>query len=75
MMGRAESKRIYLGKVCTYPGRLFRSWRDLFSLVLKLESWMTLCRQRLSLPGLLGCYPSFWDGAPNWLGSSAPCRE
>ena len=35
-------------------------------LLLKLENWMTLCGQRLLLPGLLECYPSFWDEAPAW---------
>ena len=64
MTGRAESKRFDPGKVCTYPGRLSRSWRGFFGLVLKLENWMTLYGQRLPLPGLLECYPSFWDGAP-----------
>ena len=32
-------------------------------LLLELESWMTLCGQRLLLSGLLECYPSFWDEA------------
>ena len=75
MTDRVESKRFDPGKVCTYPGRLLRSRRGLFDLVLKLEDWMTLCGQRLPLPGLLERYPSFWDRAPNWLGSSALCRE
>ena len=75
MTDRAESKRFDPGKVYTYLGRLLRSRRGLFSLVLKLENWMTLCGRRLSLLGLLECYPSFWDGALNWLGSSALCRE
>ena len=75
MTDRVESKRFDPGKVCTYPGRLLRSRRGFFGLVLKLENWMTLCGQRLPLPGLLECCPSFWDGAPNWLGSSALCRE
>ena len=50
MTGRAESKRIGPRKVCTYLGGLLRSRRGLFSLVLKLENWMTLCGQRLPLP-------------------------
>ena len=75
MLDRVEGKRLDPGKVCTYLGRLLRSRRGLFSLVLELENWMTLCGQRLPLSGLLECYPSFWDGAPNWLGSSALCRE
>ena len=75
MTGRAESGRVDPGKVCTYPGRLLRSRRGLFSLVLELENWMILCGQRLPLSGLLERGPSFWDGAPNWLGSSALCRE
>ena len=66
MTDRVESKRFGPGKACTYPGRLLRSRRGFFSLVLKLENWTTLCGQRLSLPGLLECYPSFWDGAPDW---------
>ena len=66
MTDRVESKRFDPGKVCTYPGRLLRSRRGFFGLVLKLENWMTLCGQRLLLPGLLECYPSFWDGAPAW---------
>ena len=66
MTDRVESKRFDPGKVCTYPGRLLRSRRGFFGLVLKLENWMTLCGQRLLLPGLLECYPSFWDGAPDW---------
>ena len=74
MTDRVESKRFDPRKVCTYLGRLLRSRRGLFSLVLELEKWMTLCRQRLSLSSLLECYPSFWDGALNWLGSSV-CAE
>ena len=66
MTDRVESKRFDPGKVCTYPGRLLRSRRGFFGLVLKLENWMTLCGQRLLLPGLLECYPSFWDEALAW---------
>ena len=66
MTDRVESKRFDPGKVCTYPGRLLRSRRGFFGLVLKLENWMTLCGQRLPLPGLLECYPSFWDEALAW---------
>ena len=66
MTDRVESKRFDPGKVCTYPGRLLRSRRGFFGLVLKLENWMTLWGQRLLPSGLLECYPSFWDGAPDW---------
>ena len=52
MTDRAESKRFDPGKVCTDLGRLSRSRRGLFSLVLKLENWMTLRGQRLPLSGL-----------------------
>ena len=75
MTGRAEGKRFYPGKVCTDLGRLLRSQRGLFSLALELENWMILCGQHLPLSGLLECYPFFCDGTPNWLGSSALCRE
>ena len=35
-------------------------------LLSKLENWMTLCRQRSLLSGLLESYPSFWDEASAW---------
>ena len=61
MTDRVESKRFDPGKVCTYPGRLLGSRRGVGA-----RDGMTLCGQRLPLPGLLECYPSFWDGAPDW---------